>query len=199
MSELLSLVIGSGAAARPVHRLADDLLGFARGSLRYLASATPAELECLAGVDGATSAKLLAELELARRLAHERRPERVQIRGPADVFDLMLARLVDRPHEESHCLLMNTQHRVLRDLLVTRGILDASLIHPREVFQPAILERAASVILVQNHPSGDPTPSAEDRAVSRQMSAAGRSIGIVVLDHVVVADDGWPSAMSNGE
>jgi DNA repair protein RadC len=110
----------------------------------------------------------------------------------------MSPRLVDLPHEEFHSLLLNTQHRVLRDVLVTRGILDASLIHPREVFRPAILERAASVILVHNHPSGDPTPSAEDRVVSRQMAEAGRSIGIMVLDHVVVADDGWASAMPNG-
>lgn len=198
VSELLSLVIGSGSAARSAHLIADDLLGYARGHLRSLASASPSELERLTGVGGATSARILAALELGRRLAHERRPERVQIRGPSDVFDLMSPRLVDLPHEEFHSLLLNTQHRVLRDVLVTRGILDASLIHPREVFRPAILERAASVILVHNHPSGDPTPSAEDLVVSHQMAEAGRSIGIMVLDHVVVADDGWASAMPNG-
>ena len=77
---------------------------------------------------------------------------------------------------------------------MTRGILDASLIHPREVFRPAILERAAAIILVHNHPSGDPSPSSEDRAVTSQMIQAGRSIGIAVLDHVIVADGGWASA-----
>jgi DNA repair protein RadC len=78
---------------------------------------------------------------------------------------------------------------------VTRGILDAALIHPREVFRPAILENAAAVLLVHNHPSGDPTPSPEDRAVSRQMAEAGRSVGIRVLDHVVVGEGRWASAL----
>ncbi|MBT8487841.1 MAG: JAB domain-containing protein, partial [Gemmatimonadetes bacterium] len=88
--------------------------------------------------------------------------------------------------EEFHALLLNTRHRILREVLVTRGILDASLIHPREVFRLAVAEGAAAIILVHNHPSGDPTPSAEDRAVTRQLAAAGRSLGIPVLDHVVI-------------
>jgi DNA repair protein RadC len=107
------------------------------------------------------------------------------------VFDLMSPRLVDVLHEEFHSLLLNTQHRVLRDVLVTWGILDASPSHPYEVFRPAILERAGAVILVHNHPSGDPTPSPEDRVVRQQIAEAGRSIGSMVLDHVVVADEDW--------
>ena len=83
--------------------------------------------------------------------------------------------LRDLPHEEFHVLLLSTQNEVLRDLQVTRGTLDASLVHPREVFRPAIVEAAASVILVHNHPSGDPTPSAEDRAVTRQLRAGRAS------------------------
>jgi len=83
-------------------------------------------------------------------------------------------------------LLLNTRHHVVRDVLVTRGILDASLVHPREVFRIAVSEGAAGIILVHNHPSGDPTPSAEDRAVTRQLGAAGRAVGIPVLDHVIV-------------
>jgi DNA repair protein RadC len=106
----------------------------------------------------------------------------------------MAPRLRDLPHEEFHALLLNSQHRVLDDVTVTRGILDASLIHPREVFRPAIVRKAAAVVLVHNHPSGDPTPSSEDRAVTRQMVEAGRAIGIRVLDHVIVSDGGWDTA-----
>jgi DNA repair protein RadC len=108
-------------------------------------------------------------------------------------------RLRDLPQEEFHALLLNTRHRIVREVAVTRGILDASLIHPREVFRPAVVESAAGVILVHNHPSGDPTPSAEDRAVTRQLAEAGRSLGIPVLDHVIVGDGGYTSLAQEGE
>lgn len=193
LSELLSLLIGSGGVAGSALELADRLLSAAGGRLRVLAASSPADLERVSGVGGATSARLLAALELGVRLSQEGVPDRPRIRGPEDVFRLMAPRLRDLPHEQFHALLLNSQHRVLRDVLVTRGILDASLIHPREVFRPAILERAAAVILVHNHPSGDPAPSSEDRTVTRQMNEAGRVIGIPVLDHVVVANGGWQS------
>lgn len=193
LSELLSVLIGSGGVAGSALHLADRLLASAGGRLRSLAGSSPADLERVPGVGGATSARLLAALELGVRLSMEEMPVRPRIRGPEDVFQLMAHRLRGLPTEQFHALLLNTQHRVLRDVLVTQGILDASLIHPREVFRPAILERAAAVILVHNHPSGDPTPSAEDGAVTRQLRDAGRTIGIPVLDHVVVADGGWHS------
>lgn len=193
LSELLSLLIGSGGVTGSALQLADRLLSSSGGRLRSLAASSPADLERIPGVGDATSARLLAALELGVRLSQEDLPQRPRIRGPDDVFRLMAPRLRDLPHEQFHALLLNSQHRVLRDVLVTRGILDASLIHPREVFRPAILERAAAVILVHNHPSGDPVPSSEDRVVTRQMNDAGRMIGIPVLDHVVVADGGWQS------
>ena len=192
-SELLALVVGPGKPSPSAGGLADAVLASAGGRLRSLAQATPADLERLAGVGAATSARILASLELGARLAAEALPDRPRIHGPEDVYHLVGPKMRDLPHEEFHALLLNTQHRVLRDVLVTRGILDASLIHPREVFRPAILERAAAVVLVHNHPSGDPMPSAEDRTVTRQMTEAGRTIGIPVLDHLIVADGGWQS------
>jgi DNA repair protein RadC len=118
------------------------------------------------------------------------------VRGPADVFRRMGPRLRDARQEEFHALLLNTRHRVVREVFVTRGILDASLIHPREVFRVAVGEGAAGVILVHNHPSGDPTPSVEDRAVTRQLAEAGRAIGIPVLDHVVIGRGRYVSLAS---
>jgi DNA repair protein RadC len=117
--------------------------------------------------------------------------EERSIRGPVDVWRRMGPVLRDLEQEEFHILLLNSQHHLIREVLVTRGILDASLIHPREVFRPAVSEGAAAVILVHNHPSGDPSPSAEDRAVTRQMVDAGRILGIPVLDHVIVGDGRW--------
>ena len=97
------------------------------------------------------------------------------------------------PREEFHALLLDTRHRVLREALVTQGTLDASLISPREVFRLAIAEGAAAVIIAHNHPSGDPTPSPDDRAVTRQIAEAGRALGIPVLDHVIVGDGRFAS------
>jgi DNA repair protein RadC len=191
LRELIVLLLGSGTAGSSVLEVADRFLIATGGRLRPLLSAAPADIERVAGIGSANAARLLAALELGRRAAEERLPDRPRIRGPVDVYELLGSRLRDLPHEEFHALLLNAQHRVIADVTVTRGILDASLIHPREVFRPAILESAAAVILVHNHPSGDATPSAEDRAVTRQMTEAGRAIGIRVLDHIVIADAGW--------
>jgi DNA repair protein RadC len=191
LRELVVLLLGTGSQGASSQEVADRLLESTGGRLRPLLSATPADIERIAGFGAANAARLLAALELGRRAADESRPERPRIRGPADVYELLGSRLRDLPHEEFHALLLNAQNRVIGEVQVTRGILDASLIHPREVFRPAILQSAAAVILVHNHPSGDPTPSAEDRAVTRQMTEAGRAIGIRVLDHIVIADGGW--------
>lgn len=188
VGELLALLVGSGSGGGSARDIAERLARRAGGSLGRLATLDVGELEAVPGVGTATACRVLAALELGRRAAAEERDPGVPVRGPADVFRRMGPRLRDLPQEEFHALLLNTRHRVVREVLVTRGILDASLIHPREVFRPAVAEGAAGVILVHNHPSGDPTPSPEDRAVTRQLGAAGRALGIPVLDHVVV---GW--------
>jgi DNA repair protein RadC len=157
-----------------------------------------AALEMEPGMGPATTARIHAALELGRRAAAEPATGEAKIRGPGDVFNRMGPLLRDLRQEEFHALLLNTQHRVIRDVLVTKGILDASLIHPREVFRGAIVESAAGVILVHNHPSGDPAPSREDRIVTRQLAAAGRAIGIPVLDHVIVGGGGFCSLADEG-
>lgn len=189
--ELLALLIGSGSARRPVQRIAEELAQ-RFGSLERLAAADVAVLEEVSGVGVAGAGRVSAALELGRRAAAEQSDE-APIRGPADVFRRMGPRLCDVAQEEFHALLLNTRHRVIREVLVTRGILDASLIHPREVFRIAVGEGAAGVILVHNHPSGDPAPSPEDRAVTRQLADAGRALGIPVVDHVVVGRGGYTS------
>lgn len=191
-ADLLILMIGSGTAHTPAPAVASSLLARFQTPGR-LASSDVATLESVAGVGRATAARLVAAFELGRRAAAGVHPVEAPIRGPSDVFRTMGPRLRDRPQEEFHALLLNTRHRVLRSVLVTRGTLDASLIHPREVFRLAVGEGAAGIILVHNHPSGDPTPSTEDRAVTRQLADAGRTLGIPVLDHVIVAQGGYTS------
>jgi DNA repair protein RadC len=171
----------------------DRILALAEGSLARLATLDVSFLERVPGVGAATAARVLAALELGRRAAAAPPEAGDHIRGPADVFARMGPRLRDQTQEEFHALLLNSRHRVIREILVTRGLLDSALIHPREVFRPAVGEGAAGVILVHNHPSGDPTPSAEDRAVTRQLGEAGKAVGIPVLDHVVVGAGGYAS------
>jgi len=189
--ELLALLLRTGARGRPAETLARELLG-ATG-LHGLARAVPAELERQPGVGPAKAATLLAALELGRRLAQRRLQTGDAIRGPEDVFSHFHARLRDAPHEQLHLLLLDGRHRLLREAMASRGTLTASLVHPREVFRPALREGAAALVVVHNHPSGDPAPSAEDREVTRRLVQAGALLGVPLLDHVVVAERGWVS------
>lgn len=198
LPELLSILIGSGSSGRSATGVAAAVLLAAGGSLRKLSSAPAAELRGVSGLGPAGTARIAAALELGRRLAREGPVERLRIRGPSDVHDRCAPTMRDLLYEEFRVLLLNAQHAVLREHPVTRGTLDASLVHPREVFRAAIAESAAAVILVHNHPSGDPTPSAEDREVTRQLVEAGRILGIPVLDHVVVGDARYVSFVEAG-
>ena len=195
VSELLAILVGSGSSGRPAVDIAHAVSRNVAGTLQRLARLDVSALEQMPGVGWATAARIVAALELGRRAATQTQPDADRIRGPADVFRRMGPRLHDLPQEEFHTLLLNARHRVMREVFVTRGILDASLIHPREVFRPAVGEGAAALILVHNHPSGDPTPSKEDRAVTQQLVDAGRVLGIPVLDHVVVGRGSYRSVM----
>ena len=185
-AELLALVVGSGAGGRSAIAVGHEMLASSEGSLRRLAARPVAMLTTLTGVGTARAVAVHAALELGRRMASEVRDEGAPVRSPRDVHALFAPRLEDLPVEEFHVAVLDSQHRLERDVTVTRGILNSSLVHPREVFREAIAERAAAIILVHNHPSGDPTPSADDRLVTEQLVAAGRLLDIPVHDHVIV-------------
>lgn len=197
-AELIAILLGTGVTDRSALALAGDLLRRGNGSLRELAARPGAELTRTHGVGPAKAARLLAALELATRLLTEQRPELPRIRDPQDVMALLGPRLRDLPVEEFHVLALDSQSRVRRDVLVTRGLLNSALVHPREVFRTAIAEAAAGIIVAHNHPSGDPTPSPEDRAVTRQLVEAGRLLDLPVYDHVIVAGDRFLSFVSAG-
>lgn len=185
-AELLAIIVGSGSGRRSALEVGQAILAAAHGSLRRLAAQPVAALTALEGVGVARAVAVHAALELGRRRSSEERNDGEPMRSPRDVFAAFAPRLEDLPVEEFHVAVLDTQHRLERDVTVTRGILNSSLVHPREVFREAIAERAAAVILVHNHPSGDPTPSADDRAVTEQLVAAGRLLDIPVHDHVIV-------------
>jgi DNA repair protein RadC len=196
--ELIAILVGSGTEGRSAVEVAGSLLRGCEGSLRRLAATAPPELRRVPGVGPVVAARIAAALELGRRMAREGPTERGRIRGPRDIYERCAPMLRDLTQEEFRVLLLNTHHHVIRETVVTRGTLDASLVHAREVFRPAIVESAAAVVLVHNHPSGDPAPSAEDRVVTRQLAEAGRTLGIPVVDHVIVGDGCYVSFVEAG-
>jgi DNA repair protein RadC len=209
--ELLALLIGTGtpgegaAPPRSALDLAGDLLqrfappgGGGEGALRRMTQAPLAELCRVPGIGPAKAAKVLAALDLGRRAAAEALPDRDRVRTPYDVFERMQGAMRDLPVEEFHVLSLNSRNEILRDHFVSRGTVDASLVHPREVFRPALLEGATAVVLVHNHPSGDPSPSAADRETTRILRRAGHHLGIEVLDHVVIGDGRYVSFQETG-
>ena len=184
--ELLALVVGTGSGGWSALAVAHAALQQAGGSLARLASMSPRVLAGVPGLGPARGTALLAAIELGRRAAVEGRAEGAVFRVPRDVWQAYAARLQDLPVEEFHVGILDGRHRLDRDVLVSRGTLTNSLVHPREVFREAIAERAAAIVLVHNHPSGDPAPSLEDRLVTRQLVEAGKLLEIPVVDHVVV-------------
>lgn len=197
-AELLAIILGSGGRGRSALRMGHEILSAAHGSLKRLAMRPVAELTSHAGVGRTKAVVVHAALELGRRMATESRDEAPPIRTPRDVVGVYAARLEDLPVEEFHVAVLDAQHRLERDITVTRGILNSSLVHPREVFREAIAERAAAIILVHNHPSGDPAPSADDRNVTDQLVAAGRLLDIPVHDHVIIGRGRYTSFAEAG-
>ena len=197
-AELLAILLGSGGAGRTALQLGQDVLNGAAGSLRRIAMQPVATLTAVHGVGPARAVSIHAALELGRRMAAEAREDGAPVRSPRDVVEVFGPRLEDLPVEEFHVAVLDSQHRLERDITVTRGILNSSLVHPREVFREAIAERAAAVILVHNHPSGDPTPSADDSQVTEQLVAAGRLLDIPVHDHIIIGRGRYTSFAEAG-
>ena len=208
--ELLALLIETGVPAqegRPARTALDvagDLLrafspdGGGKESLRRIMTAPLAELCEVAGIGPAKACKIQAALDLGRRAAEEARPDRDRIQTARDVYERMRLSMRDLPQEEVHILLLNTQNEILRDVIASRGTIDASLVHPREVFRHALAESASAVILVHNHPSGEPAPSEEDRAATFQIVATGSIVGIPVRDHVIIGEGRYFSFAEKG-
>lgn len=189
--ELVAVLLGtgdrrSGASAIDLAMRVIDFVGHRGGGLRELADLSSEELRQLPGIGPAKAARLTAAAELGRRAASAGPPGRAKIRGPEDVAGLVAGEMEFLRREHFRIVLVNTRNHVLGTKTVSIGSLDQAPVHPREVFRPAIERNAAAVVLVHNHPSGDPTPSPEDLAVTRRLIQAGKLMGIKVLDHIII-------------
>jgi DNA repair protein RadC len=196
-AELLAILLRTGWSRESALELAQRLLARPRG-LRYLAQVSLEELAAVKGVGPAKAAQVKAAVELGRRLSRAAQAGRPQVRSPADVAALVMEdmRYLDREHFRT--LSLNTKNQLVHLDTISVGSLNSSLVHPREVFKRAVMHSAAAVILVHNHPSGDPAPSAEDVEVTRRLVQAGGILGIAVLDHVIIGDGRYVSLKEEG-
>lgn len=193
--ELLAVILGSGTRDLSAIELADELIVRNKG-LQFLKTMSMAELQSTNGIGIAKASRIKAALELGRRLAGQDARQREQISSPDDVKDLVMEdmRYYDREHFK--CLYIDRKNKFLALETISVGGLSSSLVHPREVFKPAIKLSAASVILIHNHPSGDPTPSSEDIEITKRLIDSGKLLGIDILDHLVIGDGKYASLKS---
>jgi DNA repair protein RadC len=170
----------------------------AYGSLAGVAAREVAELARLPGVGRAKAARLVSAFELTRRLRARTPGARTSLGSPAEVHAAFGPLMEDLPREVFRVALLDAHNGLLRDVIVSEGTLSSSLVHPREVFKPAILEPAASLILLHNHPSGDPTPSREDLKLTRQLVECARLLDLRINDHVVIGRGRYVSLAEKG-
>ncbi len=189
--ELVAAMLGTGIKGRDVGNIATDVLRL----LDQPGGAPPIEtLRALPGLGSAKAAMLAASFELARRILL---PSRNRIAVPSDVLPL-IRRYADRPQEHFLCLSLNGAHEVTRVRVVSVGLVNRTIVHPREVYADALTDRAAAIIAAHNHPSGHVAPSQEDRMVTERLRQAGETLGVRLLDHVVFSHEQYFSFLEEG-
>lgn len=195
--ELLAILLRTGTQQESALNLAEKLL--ARfDSLRGLASASFEELLEVNGIGPAKAADILAAFELAKRLADSQMEFHGVVNSPKDAAQMVLRELSLEDKEHFMIIMLNTKHRVIAKKVISIGHLNASLVHPREMFKEAIKRSSAAVILVHNHPSGDLTPSRDDLVTTERLKEVGEILGIEVLDHIIVGDNRYLSFREQG-
>ncbi len=196
--EALAVIFGTGHAGAGSALVIARALLRTFGDLRGVLSASISELAAQPGVGRARAARIVAIGEVARRVESDRLDAGTFLSSATAVHAHFGPLLADEKRESFYIVLLNGKNRVLAKIRISQGSLCASIVHPREAFRFAVREAAAAVIFVHNHPSGDPTPSEEDRRITERLRRAGELMGIPVLDHVVVGRGGYWSFADNG-
>ena len=196
-AELLAILLGTGRAGESVIHVAENLL-VRFGGLPGIAQANFEELYEVNGVGEAKATQVKAALEIGRRLLLALPQERLQIRSPSDIADLCMLEMSLLEQEHMRAVLLDTKNNVLRVATVYTGSLNTAVVRIGEVFREAIRANCASIIVVHNHPSGDPTPSPEDVRVTEMLVEAGKLLDIAVLDHVVIGRNRYVSLKERG-
>ncbi|MED4530871.1 DNA repair protein RadC [Metabacillus fastidiosus] len=195
--ELLAILLRNGTKKESVLQLANRLLTHFDG-LRLLKEATIEEITSISGIGEAKAVQIMAALEIGRRIHQLTFEDRYVIRSPEDGANYVMEEMRFLTQEHFVCLYLNTKNQVLHKQTVFIGSLNASIVHPREVFKEAFKRSAASIICIHNHPSGDPAPSREDIEVTKRLSECGRMLGIELLDHLIIGEQKFISLKEKG-
>jgi DNA repair protein RadC len=198
-AELLALILRTGdhASGQTAIDLGRNIIQ-TFGDLRKIAAASQTELCTVKGMGPAKATSILAALSLAGRVGSRRLDSLERFTSPQQIFNHFHFSFRDRRREYFLTLLLDGKNRIIREEQISEGSLNQSIVHPREVFIPAVRESAAAIIFVHNHPSGDPAPSREDRDITRRLKEAGEIMGIRVLDHIIIGDGSYFSFVETG-
>ena len=195
--ELLALIIGRGIPKKSVMNIAQELL--ARfGNIKAISQASIAGLSEIKGVGLAKAAQLKACFELGKRQDLEPELKNYDIKNPQSVVKAIRASIKDKAKEHFKLILLDTRNKIIGISTISIGTLNASLVHPREIFKEAIIHNSASVVLAHNHPSGDPEPSDEDLTITKRLVKSGKILGIEVIDHIIIGKTGFSSFKERG-
>jgi DNA repair protein RadC len=195
--ELLALIIGRGIPKKSVMSIAQELL-VKFGNIKSISQATLEELSQIKGIGLAKAAQIKACFEIGRREELEPELKNFDIKDPEAVVKAIRASIKDKAKEHFKLILLNPRNKIMGISTISVGTLNASLVHPREVFKDAITHSAASVVLAHNHPSGDPEPSEDDLSITKRLAEAGKILGIEVLDHIIIGKNGFFSFREKG-
>jgi len=195
--ELLAIVLRTGTKNESVLQISNQLLHKFDG-LRFLMNASIEEISNINGIGEAKATQLLAAFELGKRINRLQFEDRFVIKSPDDCAKFMMDEMRFLEQEHFICLYLNTKNQIIARETIFKGSLNASIVHPREVFKEAFRRSASSIICLHNHPSGDPTPSREDIEVTKRLVECGKIIGIELLDHIIIGEHKYISLKEKG-
>ncbi len=187
-AEILAIMLRTGSQGENVIEMSNRLIN--EYGLDKLFECSLKELQEIRGIGPAKAMQILSMFELLKRHNQAKKPIK-KITCAEDVFNLFHERLKDKKEEHFYVLMLNTQNYIIGEKLISKGILDSTIIHPREVFRPAIKNSAAKIILVHNHPSGDCFPSSDDLEITKRLVDFGEKFGIRVIDHIIISHNDW--------
>ena len=197
--DLLAIILGNREKAHKLLHQDETLFNASQVGLKCLAGADFDAIKFLGDLTKAEASKILAAIEIGKRIAYASETEREHITSPGDAAQLLMGKMRNLTHEYFVVLLLNTKNRIIRVKQIAEGSLTSAVVHPREVFAPAVTAHAACILVAHNHPSGDPYPSTEDRNLTHALEQAGNVLSVPLLDHVVIGDGRYYSFKEHGD
>lgn len=197
-SELLAILLGSGTREKSAIGLAEDIISKDKSGISHLTESSVQELMSINGVGQSKAARVVAAVELGKRISTAPRVKRMGVESSDDIARLFIEDMRYEKREIFKALLLNPRGEIISIETVSVGELTSTLVHPREVFSQAVKRSAAGIVFVHNHPSGNPEPSEEDIKTTERLVACGKLLGIVVIDHIIIGDGQYCSMQSLG-